>query len=399
MEEGTTIPVVQGPGLKHQLGLTNAEDGMDLQELICLGLLIGLAAFVVNQVEQAQLTANIGKNSIPTDEDRQRLWDAARSGDVNRVKALLRLHRFHPNTFHHVIGHIPPMHHLVLDIAAVETHDQELDRKLCDVLRVLADEGWLLGVTSFQTGENALQILARQSGQTTKRIAFFNDPRTHPDSPARNKLATLQKFWQAARAGDAATVSSMLREDSIPVNAQHRLCRTSLVIEIAKITARTDEDDRGLAAVLHVLAQNGWTLARQESVTKENPLHILATHPKRLYIAHRLKVLLTAEFLHPEQHSMLAGRDRDNKLPEESAPKTGDDRRRLREVLRQARLAVQHAEQQRRQGNGEGGCVKVPQLLLSSGDEAPEAVPLELRFVRVPEGEAVRTDVVVEEVP
>eukprot|EP00892_Ulva_mutabilis_P010035 jgi/Ulvmu1/7403/UM036_0063.1 len=222
----------------------------------------------------------------------------------------------------------------------------------------------------------------------------------HPTPPHLTGVQTLHEFWKAAHAGDDATVSSMLREHSIPANTQHHISGASLVIEIAEIAANTNAQDRGLAAVLRVLAQHGWTLARKSRITNYTPLHILAFHSKRVYIAHRLKLLLSEDFLQPAQHSMLVARDWVKQLPEEKAAETGDDCRGLREVLRQARLAPQLAEQQRMQGKGGHGCVTVP-LLLPPGDEASAAAPLQLRFVRlgVSEGETARTDVVVEEVP
>eukprot|EP00892_Ulva_mutabilis_P010027 jgi/Ulvmu1/7397/UM036_0057.1 len=284
----------------------------------------------------AGLTFHVGLQACEaSNPDQKRLCDAALSGHFEHVKTLLQLHRVPRDTVHHVLKD-----HLVLDIAAVCTDDPELDRKLCEVLRVLADDGWRLDVKSPQTGENALRILVRQNGKTTKRITFFIDAVAHPDSQLMNMLAYLQRLWNAARRGDAFTVTSMLQACFFPLNTVHHVLKHHLVLEIAAAWTFDQAHDRRLCDMLRVLDSVGWRLDVQSARTGENALHILigqvgVTSERIAFfidaLAHRRSWL----------RNMLADGDRRGRMPE--ACLMISDRREIMRTLPDQRRAIRRA--------------------------------------------------------
>eukprot|EP00892_Ulva_mutabilis_P010056 jgi/Ulvmu1/7422/UM036_0083.1 len=151
----------------------------------------------------------------------------------------------------------------------------------------------------------------------------------------------LQQLWDAALAGDAATVRAMLTQHSIAPSTRHHVCGSELLLDIAEAPAATEAADRRLCRVLGVLLEAGWPLQVHSARTGENALHLLSAQPPHAHVRHRLRVLLEeAAAGGAEGVCVLAAEDLGGRTPEQ---RLAELRPEAAQEVRAARLRAQRA--------------------------------------------------------
>lgn len=149
------------------------------------------------------------------------------------------------------------------------------------------------------------------------------------------------ELFEAAKNGNSAAVQNIIATHGVAPDTNHHVTEENLVLALCDMKATSESMECGLAAVLRVLYDCGWSLTPRTK-SNSNGLHILAGKPLQAHVAHRLRVLLDHEMQHPRLDSMLCQRNASDLLPEDAAVKNdAPTQLTRRDILREARLEVE----------------------------------------------------------
>ena len=98
------------------------------------------------------------------------------------------------------------------------------------------------------------------------------------------------QLWQAARAGDAATVRTLLRRHPLLANMLRSETGSTLLLKVAAVQTLLNADDFWLAKVMQELVRGGASVL--VAPADEAPMHVLAAQPLDCCIRHRVVFLL-----------------------------------------------------------------------------------------------------------
>lgn len=177
-------------------------------------------------------------------------------------------------------------------------------------------------------------------------------------------LPHVAQMWEAACAGDADTVRTLLSRHRLPATMLHPETGSSLLLDVAAVETMQTQKDFRLAEVIKVLVNNGCSLREQLPPANDTPMHLLAAQPRNCHVEQRVLILLrmvTHDYI--SDTCALALRDARGLLPEDAAAAAALPD--LCELLRVSRTKWPEQAQARRDDKMRERLSKAQRLVLS----------------------------------